>query len=175
LEDAEPPFAKEAAGAPAPEEPLDMADPLEAAEPLDMADPLEAADPLPLADPLEAPDPLPLADPLRAADRLPSAGSPERADRLAFAGRQESPGSAGDAGSAGSGGQAYPDAAEPVVLTDAVNGPGSPASHAPAEEGGARRPVADLTRDELFELIERAVESGVAKALARNRGGGGPR
>lgn len=37
---------------------------------------------------------------------------------------------------------------------------------------GARTPprVADLTPDELYALIEKAVESGVAKAMLRNRG-----
>jgi hypothetical protein len=30
--------------------------------------------------------------------------------------------------------------------------------------------VADLTPDELYALIEKAVESGVAKAMLRNRG-----
>jgi hypothetical protein len=43
---------------------------------------------------------------------------------------------------------------------------------APGREGAFLAKVADLTGDELSEIIERAVERGVARALAAARDGG---
>jgi hypothetical protein len=79
---------------------------------------------------------------------------------------------------------------EPVILNEPADGP-DPAPvirsgrAAPAPEGPASpvtaglkavsgRRISDLTESELFDLVEKAVESGLAKAVARKRSGRGP-
>ncbi|MDR1039928.1 MAG: hypothetical protein LBR80_07120 [Deltaproteobacteria bacterium] len=106
-----------------------------------------------IADPLDSGEPLGLGDP---SDPVDEAGLGRPAPSL------------------GPYGPPDPPSVPPALGLEAEDVPAAGPGVRPPDGRSVRSKAADLTPEELYSLIERAVESGVARALARNAEGGEP-